>query len=159
MTRTLPKIVQRSKKRTGRGYGSGKGGHTVGKGQKGQKTRGRISVIFEGVKVRKSLIKRLPFKRGKGKFGPSGKPVIVKLASLEILPKGAKVDTETLIKNGIVNKEDIDRVGVKVLGNSEITKALTILVPISRSAARRVETAGGKVEVSNKKLGNNKDLG
>lgn len=64
----LPKVVGKKMKRIGRGYGSGKGGHTVGKGQKGQKTRSTINVLFEGMKVKKSLLKRLPFQRGKGKF-------------------------------------------------------------------------------------------
>lgn len=64
----LPKIVTRAKKRIGRGRGSGKGGHTVGRGQKGQKVRGKVGVLFEGMKMKKSLIKRLPFVRGKGKF-------------------------------------------------------------------------------------------
>jgi large subunit ribosomal protein L15 len=64
----LPKIKTKSKKRVGRGYGSGKGGHTVGRGQKGQKARGSMGILFEGFKVKKSLIKRLPLKRGKGKF-------------------------------------------------------------------------------------------
>ena len=58
------------RKRLGRGYGSGKGGHTVGRGQKGQKTRGKIGILFEGLKVKKSFIKRLPMLRGKGKNKP-----------------------------------------------------------------------------------------
>ena len=65
---TLPKVKQKTKKRVGRGHGSGKGAHTSGRGQKGQKSRGGVHIIFEGLKVKKSLIKRLPFKRGKGKF-------------------------------------------------------------------------------------------
>src|SRR3972149_1988059 len=72
----LKKTVKKSKKRLGRGYGSGKGGHTSSRGQKGQKSRGKVGVIFEGYKVKKSLIKRLPLLRGKGKFLPKGKPVI-----------------------------------------------------------------------------------
>lgn len=66
----LPKVVQKSKKRVGRGMGSGKGSHTSGRGQKGQKSRGTIGVLFEGMKMRKSLLKRLPLMRGKGKFHP-----------------------------------------------------------------------------------------
>lgn len=66
----LPKIVSRSHKRVGRGIGSGKGGHTSGRGQKGQKTRGKIPLTFEGTKIKKSLLKRLPVLRGKGKFKP-----------------------------------------------------------------------------------------
>ena len=64
----LPAIVQRGKKRSGRGIGSGKGGHTSSRGQKGQKVRGRIHPLFEGTKVKKSIIQRLPLQRGKGKM-------------------------------------------------------------------------------------------
>lgn len=66
----LPKVTQRTKKRVGRGIGSGKGGHTSGRGQKGQKSRSHISVLFEGMKMKKSLLKRLPKSRGMGKFHP-----------------------------------------------------------------------------------------
>lgn len=48
--------------------GSGKGSHTSGRGQKGQKTRRKIGVLFEGMKMKKSFLKRLPLMRGKGKF-------------------------------------------------------------------------------------------
>ncbi len=64
----LPKIVAKSKKRVGRGMGSGKGSHTSGRGQKGQKSRGDIGILFEGYKMKKSFLKRLPLQRGKGKF-------------------------------------------------------------------------------------------
>lgn len=50
--------------------GSGKGSHTSGRGQKGQKSRSHIHVLFEGMKTKKSLLKRLPLMRGKGKFHP-----------------------------------------------------------------------------------------
>lgn len=68
MNTRLPKVVAKSKKRVGRGMGSGKGSHTSGRGQKGQKSRGTIGVLFEGMKMRKSYLKRLPLVRGKGKF-------------------------------------------------------------------------------------------
>lgn len=66
----LPKIVGKKLKRLGRGMGSGKGSHTSSRGQKGQKSKGGIHILFEGMKVKKSLIKRLPKLRGKGKFSP-----------------------------------------------------------------------------------------
>lgn len=65
---TLPKIVSKSKKRLGRGMGSGKGSHTSSRGQKGQKSRGGLHILFEGLKTKKSFLKRLPLQRGKGKF-------------------------------------------------------------------------------------------
>jgi large subunit ribosomal protein L15 len=66
----LPKVVAKSKKKVGRGMGSGKGSHTAGRGQKGQKSRTSVGVLFEGMKMKKSLLKRLPLMRGKGKFHP-----------------------------------------------------------------------------------------
>ena len=64
----LPKVVAKSKKRVGRGMGSGKGSHTSGRGQKGQKSNGDLHILFEGLKTKKSFLKRLPLQRGKGKF-------------------------------------------------------------------------------------------
>ncbi len=67
-------------------YGSGKGGHTAGRGQKGQKVRGKVKALFEGTKMRKSFIKRLPFKRGKGKFKAFRPgPIAVNLIYLNLL--------------------------------------------------------------------------
>lgn len=66
----LPKIVGKKLKRLGRGMGSGKGSHTSSRGQKGQKSNKDLHILFEGLKVKKSLLKRLPKLRGKGKFGP-----------------------------------------------------------------------------------------
>ncbi|MFH1971396.1 MAG: 50S ribosomal protein L15 [Patescibacteria group bacterium] len=143
----LPKIKEKSKKRVGRGYGSGRGGHTSGRGQKGQKSRRKIHVLFEGVKVKKSLIKKLPFQRGKGKNKPGKKPIIVNLKYLNILPAGSKVDIELLVKQKIVQKEDANKFGVKILGEGELKKKLIICLPISKSAAKKVEKAGGSVEL------------
>jgi len=64
----LLKVTERRKKRVGRGMGSGKGSHTAGRGQKGQKSMGDIGILFEGYKTKKSYLKRLPLQRGKGKF-------------------------------------------------------------------------------------------
>lgn len=145
MAISLSKIVARGKKRVGRGRGSGKGGHTVGRGQKGQKARGKIGILFEGIKVKKSLIKKLPLQRGKGKGRPGEKPVIVKLSYLNLLPAGSKVDLDLLVKEGIVRKEDAQEFGIKILGDGEVKKKLTIEIPISNSAAKKIEAAGGKV--------------
>src|SRR3989344_4835842 len=102
----LPKVTKRSAKRVGRGYGSGKGGHTTGRGAKGQKARRSIGILFEGVKMRKSLLSRLPLQRGKGKFKAKNKPVIVNIEVLNILADGSNVDIETLTKAGIVSAGD-----------------------------------------------------
>lgn len=141
----LTKVVEKRRKRLGRGIGSGKGGHTVGRGQKGQKARGKIGILFEGIKVKKSLIRKLPLVRGKGKNKPAEKPIIVKLSYLNLLPSGSKVTLDLLVKEGIVKGEDARQVGIKILGDGEVKKKLTIEVPISRSAAKKIEKAGGKV--------------
>lgn len=145
MADLLPKIVQKSGKRVGRGIGSGKGGHTSGRGQKGQKTRNKIHILFEGTKVKKSLIKRLPLRRGKDKFKAKGKPLIVKLSLLNLYGTGEEVSLESLIKKNIVQEEDAKVFGVKILGDGELKKKLTIKVPISKSAAKEIEKVGGKI--------------
>lgn len=149
----LPKVVGRRAKRVGRGYGSGKGGHTTGRGQKGQKARGKVGVIFEGIKVKKSLIKKLPLARGKGKFGPSKKPIIVKLEILNLVPVGKNVNFDNLIDSGIVKKDDAKEFGIKILGDGDLKNKFTVEVSkkenkvllISKSAAKQVEKKGGKI--------------
>ena len=145
MNTSLPKVRRKKPKRLGRGYGSGKGGHTSGRGQKGQKSRGKIGILFEGMKVKKSLLKRLPLQRGKGRFKASKKPIIVKLAYLNLLSEGSTVDLNLLVKEGIARREDAQKYGLKILGNGEIGKKLNIAIPISKSAGKRVEKAGGKI--------------
>src|SRR5688572_12357319 len=133
----LPKLVQRSKKRVGRGMGSGKGSHTSSRGQKGQKSRGGIHVLFEGMKTKKSLLKRLPLMRGKGKFKAHAKPVTITVADLEKLPTGSEITVELLVKENIVNKDLAEKYGVKVLGGGKSTKRFTFLIPTSASVTSK----------------------
>lgn len=121
----LKKLVLRPKKRLGRGIGSGKGGHTSSRGQKGQKSMGDIHVLFEGLKMKKSFLKRLPLQRGKGKFAAKAKPVILNLSDLEVLPTGSIVTVELLVKQGLVNAKMAKDFGVKILGNGKTTKKFT----------------------------------
>lgn len=140
---SLPKIVIRPKKRVGRGIGSGKGGHTTGRGNKGQKARERIPIGFEGTKTKKSLIKRLPMWRGRGKFKPWGKRfVAVSLNKLKEWPVKTAVTVESLIKAGIIKTGE----EAKIVGGEEAGKSLTIKVAISRKAAEIIKAAGGKIE-------------
>lgn len=143
----LPKVKTKKRgRRVGRGYGSGKGGHTSGRGMKGQKARSKIPVLFEGMKMKKSLIKRLPFRRGKSKNKSKPGPVVVHLQALNIMRSGSKVDVESLAETGIVKLSDAKEFGVKILGSGELSKKLTVLVPTSKSVAKRIEKAGGRVE-------------
>jgi len=136
-------------KRLGRGYGSGKGGHTSGRGQKGQKSRGKMPLYFEGTKMRKSLIRRLPMLRGKLRFKSqnTNRPVIFNLKDLNRLPAGTVVDAEALVKYGFIADKNVP---VKILGDGELEKKLTIKLPMSKSAEAKVAKPK-KVTVAKKK--------
>lgn len=134
------KIVERPKKRRGRGYGSGKGGHTSGRGQKGQKSRGNIGVVFEGFKVRKSLIKRLPQIRGKAKNKAGETPVVVNLEDLDKLPAGSKITIELLVKHNLVDEKEAKKRGVKILGKGKLGKKMSTGLPMSQKAAKKIDT-------------------
>lgn len=139
----LPKTTSRRKKIIGRGHGSGKGAHTVGKGQKGQLTRGRMRLWFEGGQT--PLSTKLPMRRGKGKFKSRPGKLILNLPILNFLPDKTEVDLKTLIKYRLVDKDDATAFGVKILGGGELTKALTVSLSCSRQAIKKIEKAGGKV--------------
>ncbi len=142
----LPKTSTKAKKRVGRGYGSGKGGHTVGRGAKGQKARSKVKLGFAGTKTRKSLLKRLPLLRGKGKL-KSRKPktIIINLKYLNLLPKDSQVTVETLGKHGIIDPNEGKNFKVKILGEGKIDHPLTVSLPVSQGAKKKIEKAGGKV--------------
>jgi len=142
----LPKVTIRRKKRVGRGVGSGKGSHTAGRGQKGQKSMGDSHILFEGLKVKKSFLKRLPLQRGKGKFHGKGKPVTLNLGDLESLPTGSKITVDLLIKEKLVDAKKAKEFGIKILGNGKTTKKFEFLVPTSKSVAKLSEKKE-KVEV------------
>ena len=142
---SLPKTTSKKKKRIGRGYGSGKGGHTVGRGQKGQKSRHQPFLLFEGKKTQKSLLRRLPLLRGKDKFKPrQGKAIIINLDQLSGFPAGEKVSLEVLVERGLVEKDEAKR-GVKILGRGETKKPLEVTLPCSKGAREKIEKAGGKI--------------
>lgn len=131
----LAKTTARPKKRVGRGYGSGKGGHTSGRGQKGQKSRGKLPAYFEGSKMRKSLIRRLPMLRGKLRFkSRSGRPVIFNLRDFADWPKDKPVTPDNLVKAGWLAAG----MTVKVLGEGELKNKIKFDVPMSRAAAKKI---------------------
>jgi len=131
----LAKTTLKPKKRLGRGYGSGKGGHTSGRGQKGQKTRSKLPLYFEGTKMRKSIIRRLPMLRGKLRFKANqSKPLILNLKDLTGWPKTETVSVENLVKAGWIPQG----AKVKLLGDGELPEKLKIDLPMSKSAAKKV---------------------
>lgn len=141
---SLPKITKRKNKRLGQGHGSGRG-KTAGRGTKGQKARNKIPLYFEGGAL--PLIKRLPFRRGRGKNKVfRKKPIAINVKVLNLLKKDGIVDVETLIDNHIVEGNDARIYGVKILGEGELLVPLTVKLPVSRGAEKKILAAGGKVE-------------
>lgn len=140
---TVTKTTTRGKKRGGQGHGSGRV-KTAGRGTKGQKARRKIPLRFEGGAL--SLIKRLPYRRGKGRnSGYENTPIIVNVKALELLPAKTEITLESLIKHKIVKEEDAHRYGVKILGDGKLTKAFTVSISVSLGAKLKIEKAGGSV--------------
>ena len=129
-------------KRKGRGHATGNG-KTAGRGHKGQKARsgGGTRIGFEGGQM--PLARRIP-KRGFHNI--FAKPLeSVNVSALEKFEDGAVVDAKVLLDAGILSKCTY---GVKILGNGEITKKLTVKASaFSESAKAKIEAAGGKAEV------------
>ncbi len=140
----LTKITSRAGKRLGRGYGSGKGGHTVGRGQKGQKTRGAMPAWFEGGQL--PLIRRTPFVRGKRRFKSlKGDAVIVTLNTLNKFKANQTVDSKAVSETLKISPKWIAKSGIKVVATGKLEKALKVNLPVSTSAAKAIEAAGGSV--------------
>lgn len=137
----LPKIKKRPAKRVGRGYGSGKGGHTVGRGQKGQKARSKIKIGFEGGQL--PLYRRLPHKRG-FKRAFRDEVVALNVGRLKDFAAGEIITPRKLLEAGLLN--NIPRGGVKLLGQGDVKKKLTVKdFKLSQTAKEKIVNAGGKV--------------
>jgi len=139
--------ARKERKRIGRGPGSGTG-KTSGGGHKGDKARGNTKPGFEGGQT--PLHRRLPQLRGiPGKGGFNAPPKtpfsVVNLSALERFEDGATVTIETLHETGLVG--DL-KAGVKILGNGELTKKLTVrATQFSKSAQEKITALGGTVEI------------
>ena len=128
--------------RKGRGTGSGNG-KTAGKGHKGQNARsgGGVRPGFEG--GQNPLYRRLPKRGFHNRF--STQYAIINVETLNKFEDGAVVDINTLLAEGIIRKEYS---GLKVLGDGEISKKVTVKAAVfSASAKEKIEAAGGKAEV------------
>ena len=128
--------------RRGRGHGSGNG-KTAGKGHKGQKARsgGGVRPGFEGGQM--PLYRRLP---KRGFTNRNTKEIIgINVSALDRFEDGSVVSVETLIESGIVKNP---RDGVKILGNGELSKKLTVQAhAFTEGAKAKIEAAGGTAEV------------
>ena len=129
-------------KRKGRGHATGNG-KTAGRGHKGQKARsgGGVRIGFEGGQM--PLARRIP-KRGFNNI--FAKPLeAINVSELDRFDDGAVVDAKALLDAGVLSKF---RYGVKILGNGEISKKLTVKASaFSETAKEKIEAAGGKAEV------------
>ena len=140
----LPKIkTKEKKKRVGRGYGSGKGGHTVGLGTKGQKARQGKKPWkgFEGGQT--PLYKKLPTIRGfKRSFAV--KIVTLRIEKLNKFKDGDELTPERLLKEGILKKSK--KQAVKVVAGGELKKKLSLKgFKFSENARKQIEKAGAKI--------------
>ena len=130
--------------RKGRGTGSGNG-KTAGKGHKGQNARsgGGVRPGFEGGQL--PLYRKLP-KRGFNNSRFAKVYAIVNVDALNVFEDGAVVDLDALMAKKIVRKAND---GLKILGNGELTKKLTVKATVfSATAKEKIEAAGGKIEVA-----------
>ncbi len=129
--------------RRGRGVGTGNG-KTAGKGHKGQNARsgGGVRPGFEGGQL--PLYRKLPKRGFYNRFGKEY--AVVNVSDLNAFDNGATVDINALLEKRIV-RQPLD--GLKVLGNGELTKNITVIAKVfSASAKEKIEAAGGKTEVA-----------
>ena len=141
----LTSLVQRSQKRVGRGYGSGKGGHTSGRGTKGQLSRpgGKMALWFEGGQL--PLIKRLPMWRGKSRFEVVRPVAEVNLTDLDRMT-ATDINLETLKLEKIIGYKFAK---AKIIKSGQLTRSVTVRdLPVTAGAKLAIEAAGGRVETA-----------
>lgn len=143
----LKKVTQKPARRCGRGIGSGLGGHTSGRGAKGDKARGKTKLTFAGTKHKKSWIKRLPFLRGKHRLQNRKDITTFNLTQLDKWFKsGELVDVNTLSKKTKISLKKLNS-AVKILSIGELTKPLEFKgVLLSESAKKKIIASGGKID-------------
>jgi len=143
----LSSSTTKQQKRRGRGYGSGVGGHTTGRGAKGDKVRGKTKITFDGTKIKKGWIKRTPFLRGKHRVLPQKDLYIYNLNDLDKMFKANDlVDIKTIAKiSGHPEKHLTGK--VKILSNGKLTKILNFKgLLFSQKAKNQVIAAGCKID-------------
>ena len=137
----LKQTVYKRSKRRGRGLGSGSGAKSGRGTTRHQVARENVPLHFEGGQNR--MVKRFPLLRGKAK-NKSIKPkaVIINLDTLEKFEKDSTIDMKSLVEKNII----AEMRPVKVVATGKLTKSLTIALPVSESAKKMIEKAGGKVQ-------------
>jgi len=141
----LPTVVAHAKKRLGRGLGSGKGAKSGRGTTRHQKARSTIPLHFEGGQGR--LVKRFPLLRGKGRnYSRKTYKYVIYSGQLNVFENESVVDIKALFKEKLI-KEDAKSPIVKVISKGEVTKKLTVALPVTQSVKAMIEKAGGTVRV------------
>lgn len=142
MMQSLLAITKKTNKRVGRGYGSGKGGHTSSRGTKGQNSRngGKRPLWFEGGQL--PLIKRLPMWRGKGRLESFERLAAVSLSELAKM-QATTISLDTLKLEKIIHHKFR---GAKVIAHGSLSRAVTVSgLKVTQQARRLIEKVGGSV--------------
>lgn len=136
----LPKIVTKSKKRVGRGVGSGAGAKSGRGTTRHQAARENIPLHFEGGQNR--LVKKFPLLRGKGKNASLASSVLpVRLERLNVIPEGERVTVDTLVKYRIIKQKDANKMNIKIVGGGSLAHPLIIDVPATRAVKKKLKKA------------------
>ena len=146
---SAPQGANKKPKRVGRGSSSGLG-TTAGKGNKGQQSRSGTSVPYVGFEGGQMPLYRRIAQRGFSNYPFKKEYVCINLDQLEAkFNDGETVNKESLVAKGFVSKKASEKALVKILGNGDITKKLTVEVnKASASAKAKIEKAGGSVKLT-----------
>lgn len=140
---SLLSISTKQKKRVGRGYGSGKGGHTSGRGTKGQKARRGVTIPlwFEGGQL--PMTKRMPMLRGKGRLNVTTLTVAINLNDIEKM-KSDTISLDTLKLEKVISPK---AKRAKVVATGTLTKKVALKgILVSKAAKELIEKVGGTIE-------------
>jgi len=139
----------KSSKRVGRGYGSSKGGHTAGRGMKGQKSRSGYKAPRKGWEGgAMPLSRRLPKLRGftRGYFNAQITEYKFNVSDLNIFKDGETIDPLKLVETGFITGRS-KKFSIKILGNGELEKKLDLVdLKVSKAAQEKIEAKGGSVK-------------
>lgn len=141
---SLPQIVEKRKKRLGRGTSSGAGAKSGRGTTRHQAAREDIPLHFEGGQGR--LVKKFPLLRGKGKNkSVRREAVVIYSGQLESFKDGQQIDRKFLLDKGLLDKQ-FQKYPIKIILKGTLTKKLTVMLPVSGSVKKLIEKAGGEVK-------------
>lgn len=142
MLHQLPAIKTKKKKRLGRGTGSGAGAKSGRGTTRHQTAREKVPLHFEGGQGR--MVKKYPLLRGKGKNKPVTAIVAIPLSKLNIFNDGETVNKLSLLEKKVVSTKNFKKV-IKIVLKGELTKKLTVELPVTTGARDAIEKAGGTI--------------